>query len=173
MLLRTSGMGDMQTLFKAYGHFASFTLHMHRQTCPVRRLIDDAHDRCVRLLDFGESTLLSPEYQKFYKRFRSRYVKNRKSHTEAHHTDEILFAILCARHLREYDADGDLEKHSRGLHEAACSYARAMETNDPPALDSGSLARIARAHPNLAGPGASLTPAQWALLLEAFAPLLA
>lgn len=171
MLLRGANADDLQVLFRAYGHFASSTLHMHRQAHSPRDLMDSAHDRSVRLLDFGDSTLLSTEYQEHYARFQSRYV-NRKTHTETDHTDEILLALLCARHLRECDADGNAATHSKELHGAIRSYAQAKKAGNPPGPDPGALARIGRAHPNLAGLRAPLTRAQWTLLLEAFAPLL-
>lgn len=173
MLLRGASVSDLQAFFRAYGHFASFEIGIHRQACSHRNLIDGAHDRCVSLLDFGESALLSPEYHEFYTRFQSRYVKNNIAHTAARHTDEILLAILCARHLREHDADGDLERHSRELHGAIRSHVRVGKSGKPPAPDPVALGRIGREHPNLANPGAQLTASQWALLLEAFAPLLA
>ncbi|MDD9813765.1 MAG: nucleotidyl transferase AbiEii/AbiGii toxin family protein [Thaumarchaeota archaeon] len=173
MLLKTTNMDDLQTLFRAYAHFATFMLHLHHQTCSTRDLIDSTHERCKLLFDFREDVLLSPEYQKFYTRFQSRYVKNRRVHTEFHHVDEILLTLLCARHLREYDTDADLEGHSRELHETIHKYAQAKKRGESPESNSVVLARIGKEHPNLAGPHTPLTPAQWMLLLEAFAPLLA
>jgi len=170
MLLRVASVDDLQTLFKAYAHFASFTLYMHRQTHSTQDLIDSAYNRCVCLLDFRDSTALSQEYRRFYSRFQSRYVKNRKVHTEAHHIDEILLVLLCAKHLREYGADGDLEKHPKELYRVIRGYMQAREAGKPPALDPGALARIGKVRPNLTGLRAPLTQAQWILLLEVFAP---
>ena len=173
MLLRGASLDDLQTLFKAYGHLASFMLDIHHQTCTTRDLIDSTHDRCVSLFDFREGVLLSPEYQKFYTKFQLRYVKNRRVHTEIHHVDEILLAILCARHLQEHAADGDLNGHSKEIHDAICGYVQVRDAGGSPTPNLGALARISETHPNLAGLRAPLTQAQWMLLLEAFAPLLA
>jgi len=169
MLLTRASPGDVRVLFEAHAPLASAILRMHGGACSVQEMVASAHKRCVALLDFREDTLLSAEYLKFYDRFQRRYVKNRKVHTTTHHTSEILLALLCARHLGEHAVDADLDGHSGGLYGAI----RACERT---AADGGSFAnpdaleRIGRAHPNLASPGAMLTPSQWELLLEALAP---
>lgn len=170
MLLRASSVEDLQTLFRAYGHLASFMLRTHRQTCSVQDLMGGAHDRCMSVLDFGEDTLLSPEYRRHYARFQSRYVRSRKTHRETHHVDEILLSALCARHLREHLADADMEGHAREFHETVHKYMRAREDEDVRTPNPAALARLTGEHPNLANPGAMLTHAQWILLREALAP---
>ena len=173
MMLRGTDLDGVKTFLAAYPDFVSFMLRMHGIASTTRDLIDSTHDRCVSLFDFREGVLLSPEYQKFYTRFQSRYVKNRRVHTEVHHVEEILLAILCARHLQEHAADGDLNGHSKEIHDAICGYVQVRDAGGSPTPNLGALARISETHPNLAGLRAPLTQAQWMLLLEAFAPLLA
>lgn len=172
MLLTKATHADLRVFFTAHAQLAPIILRIRGEACSVQDMVASSHVRCVGLLDSDEDALLSPEYRRFYDRFQRRYVKNRKVHTMAHHTDEILLAILCARHLAECSAGGDPGAHAKSMHAAIRAHVRAGEELQPlvPAPDPDALARIGRAHPNLAGHGALLTPAQWALLLEAFAP---
>ncbi|MDD9808509.1 MAG: nucleotidyl transferase AbiEii/AbiGii toxin family protein [Thaumarchaeota archaeon] len=167
-LIRGSTLEDMRTLFPAHLHIIGFMSRIYDKYHPVHKIINGAPETCAKLLDFGADSLIAPEYERVYGKFRSRFVQHGLGATPFFQMSEILLVTLCSAHLREYAADADLEGHARRLYASIAKYNRLVREGGTSAMaDPETLGRLGALRETLESRPVLLAPAQWHLLGEA------
>jgi len=169
-LLRTSNLGDLQTLFPTHLRIVGFLSQIYHKFYTVPAIICSAPETCSGLLDPSAESLVSARYEATYKDFQSRFLSYPWKNLPRCKLDEILLVTLCAAHLREYAADADIYKHSTELHSSINKYnALAARKNNLVPADSTTLESLGFLRNALADRNVCLTHAQWYLLRKVFA----